>query len=872
MNGSNLKFSAVALGVSLMLSGCNGSESQPSPTVGSETSGTSTTTEGTQTVALTPKAQVTQGALFSYQYALKPGQSLRLIEPPKLGEVNLAGDTLIYQAPSTATGADAFRLELVDADRVTEIRWLMRVDQNPPRFSQIDLQDPAAAPHWQCVSDAETHQGITWAVPTAPSQETYAWQDWVATLPNLAAQCFLGDSGFLGDSACNTAALIDYANAQQWCGKDDWRLPFGYEMKNLVSEQDYALDRNQAAIDPFFFPQVGFESYWLAEDASEQQVDNLAYRQSFGASRHAVAAQNKRKPASVMLVSGEYRDPTLPSQQVEPQPEAESFIRLNAHGQPLAREAQQDNYVQTPWRCLDDMRGLVRDNLFLRDGRFSYVYWLTPNPDDVTHTANTFVADTDVAQCDQDTCTLDGLLQQLNDANTCGRTDWRVPTAEELSMLLHQDVAGGDYSLLYQASLNHPEAGDYWVRTSSGFGTLALPSVSDLTPVPAQPGQQARVLLVATEFEPRATEDPRSLNNHGQPNMTRLRQDYATSPANWPAPFVDDIAQYQTMGLMPKPEFPYANPYQADKVELGRQLFFDTFLSRAGDVSCASCHDPQKGWTDQREVSIGHDRQRGKRNAPTIVNSAFLPVLFWDGRALDLEQQALMPIQDPLEMAESLPHLVERLNAHPTYPASFEAVFRQGPITAEQLGMALATFQRTIVSQESRFDRFLAQAPAGETSALTDQELWGLDIYRRNGRCVNCHMGPELTNHAFENVGLTYYKAFFEDLGQFNIDGNSDSVGKFKTPSLRDVMNTGPWFHNGLVHTMDGVISMYSEGMASNAPFGWSKYDPNYPKLSEKIRPLNLTQQEAQALKAFMQAITADSPQQSATAEQLGQR
>lgn len=865
MKMSTLKFSALALSASLVLSACNGSENQPSSTVGSGTSGTSTTTtEGSQTVALTPKAQVTQGAQFSYQYALKLGQSLRVIEPPKLGEVILAGDTLTYQAPSSTTGADAFRLELVSDERVTEIRWLMRVNQTPPRFTQIELQDPAAAPHWQCVSDAETHLGVTWATPKAPTQETYAWQDWVATLPNFAAQCFLEDRD------CNTAALIDYANAQQWCGKEDWRLPFGYEMKNLVSEQDYALDRDQAAIDPFFFPQVGFESYWLAEDASEQQVDNLAYRYNFGASRHTRVTKNKRLPAAVMLVSGEYRDPTLPSQQLEPQPEAESFIRLNAHGQPLAREAQQDSYAQSPWRCLDDMRGLVRDNLFLRDDRFSYVYWLTPSPDDVSDTANTFVADTDVAQCDQHTCTLDGLLQQLNDTNTCGRTDWRVPTAEELALLLHQDVAGGDYSLLYQTSLNHPEAGDYWVRTSSGFATLSLPTTTSLTPTAPQPGQQARALLIATEFEPRATEDPRSVNNHGQPNMARLRQDYATSPANWPAPFVDDAAQYQTMGLMPNPEFPNANRYQADKVELGRKLFFDAFLSLAGDVSCASCHDPQKGWTDQREVSIGHDRQRGKRNAPTIVNSAFLPVLFWDGRALDLEQQALMPIQDPLEMAESLPHLVERLNTHPTYPALFEAVFHQGPITAEQLGMALATFQRTILSQESRFDRFLAQAPMGETRALTDQELWGLDIYRRNGRCVNCHMGPELTNHGFENVGLTYYQAFYEDLGQFNVDGNSNSVGKFKTPSLRDVMNTGPWFHNGLVHTMDGVISMYSEGMASNAPFGWSKYDPNYPELSEKIRPLNLTQQEAQALKAFMQAITAESPQQSATAEQLG--
>ncbi|OLQ75451.1 cytochrome-c peroxidase [Photobacterium proteolyticum] len=863
MKSSSLTLGAASIAASLLLSACNGSGSDSAPV--STQPSTSTSTPELQQLDRSPKAQVTQGGVFTYKYQLKSDQTLRVIEPPKFGRVVINGGALEYQAPQAETGADAFRLELVGNDDVVVINWLLRVNQSTPRFTQSMVNDPSSGKTWQCVTDTSTHLGVTWATTTQPNQQTFAWKDWDATLPHLGAQCFLGDG------ECNTDALIAHANQNQWCGKSDWRLPFAYEMKNLTSEQDFALDRNQAAIDPYFFADVGFEYYWLATDASDEQVDNLAHRYSFGTKRNSVSNQNKRQPASVMLVSGEYRDPSLPNQQVEPQSEATSFIRLNDQGLPIDRALQQNSYQESPWRCLDDMRSLVRDNLFLRDGRFSYVYWLTPGNSDITNTAHTFALETSVSHCEQSTCTLDEMVKQVNALQQCGRGDWRVPSQEELALLLHQKVDGGEFELLYQASLNQPEAGNYWVSTKSGYATLSLPHVPSLTPVAAAPNQRAKLLLIASEFEPRATEDPRSVNNHGRPNMTKLRLDYATSPENWPAPFVDDMSEYQELGVMPLPEFPNSNPYQASKVELGKKLFFDPFLSRAQDVSCASCHDPQKGWTDNLEVSIGHDRQRGKRNAPTVVNSAFLPVLFWDGRAKDLEQQALMPIQDPLEMAETLPRLVERLNAHPTYPAQFDAVFNQGAITAEQLGMALATFQRTIVSNESKLDRFVKQAPLGNTDALSDQELWGLDIYRRNGRCANCHMGPELTNHAFENVGLTYYKAFYEDLGQYNVDGKSESVGKFKTPSLRDVMNTGPWFHNGLVHTMDGVISMYSEGMASNAPFGWSKYDPNYPKLSEKIRPLNLTYQEAEALIAFMNAITADSPQQPASQASLGQ-
>lgn len=849
------KYGAALVAASLLISGCNGSGSS------------SQADEPTKPVTLNtqPRAEVHLSESFEHRYSLTEQQTIRIVEPPKYGRLYIHDSTIQYVASDSVIGTDQFRIEINGTNDQTIIHWMLRVDDTPPRFTQQSLQDAKQQSAWYCVDDATTHQGVRWVAPIQPQQQTFGWQDWDANLPAFEARCFLGQGN------CNTEHLIDYANSQQWCGRSDWRLPFDYELKNLTSSQDFALDRSQAAIDPYFFPYTGFEYYWLASDASDVQQDNLGHRYSFGAQHLQISSQNKRKPASAMLVSGAYRDPSLPSEQLSPQSEQTSFIRLDVDGQPLPKDKQADHYLASPWRCLDDMRGLVRDNLFLRDGRFSYVYWLTPNSNDVSATSNTFSLQNNGMPCTQEQCQLQAMLNQINTSAQCGRSDWRIPTIEELSTLLHQQVDGGDYQLLYQDSLNKPQAGDYWVTTDNGYGLIELPNTSSLTVKTAIEGQQARALLVATEFENRASEDPRSIGNHSRPNMRLLRQAYASTPDSWPAPFVDDTANYQELGLMPSPEFPAHNPYQEDKVALGQDLFFDPFLSRAQDVSCASCHDPRKGWTDNSEVSIGHDRQRGKRNAPTIVNSAFLPQLFWDGRAADLEQQALMPIQDPLEMAETLPNLVARLNAHPSYPQRFKAVFHQETITQEQLSMALATFQRTIVSNKSRLDTFIEQAATGNTESLTDQELWGLDIYRRNGRCVNCHMGPELTNHGFENVGLTYYKAFYEDLGQYNVDGQSESIGKFKTPSLRDVMNTGPWFHNGLVHTMDGVVSMYSEGMASNAPFGWDKYDPNYPKLSDKIRPLNLTFEEAEALKSFMQVITASSPQQSATQSQLGQ-
>ncbi|SQD76722.1 cytochrome c peroxidase [Moritella yayanosii] len=857
--------------LSVIITGCAllaacGSDSGSSTSTDSGT-GSPDSTDNTNTakqLVLNPRIQLAQGRTTTQQYALTPTQELRLIQPGLYGNASVQGHTFTYQANADAQGSDHVKLAIISNDKIETINWLIRVNKPTPRFTTLTLGDNSQNKAWQCINDTKTHQGVIWATPQQPTKQTYAWGDWSPTLPAFQAQCQFTNSDS-NSQACTTDRLVEYANQQNWCGRNDWRLPESYEVKGLVSEQDYALDNNQAAIDPYFFAATRFESYWLANDNSQPHADNIAPTLDFATGRHTTVMQNKRKPKSVMLVSGIKRDTTLPSEQKKPQAEKDSFIRLDNIGQPLPKALQDDDYAATPWRCLDDMRGLVRDNFYLRDKQFSYVYWLTPNPQDITNTSQRLAIQAGVPKA----------IDDVNQAQFCGRNDWRLPTADELAMLLYKGEQDSDYSLLYATSLNQPESGDYWVKTASGYGLYSLPMTVTLQPKSTTDADTGRVLFIATEFENRATEDPRSINNHAQPDFNRLRQDYASNSDYWPKPFVDDTDNYQELGTMPKPSFPNDNPYSELKVSLGEKLFFDPFLSRAGDVSCSSCHDPKLGWGDGQEVSIGHDRQRGKRNAPTIVNSAFLPVLFWDSRAATLEQQALMPIQDPVEMAETLPRLLSKLNAHPQYPDLFKQAFPENTmntdITELQLGMALATFQRTIISNTSRFDTFITQADStGDTSALSDKELWGLDIFRRNGRCVNCHMSAEFTDHKMQNVGLTYYQGFYEDLGLYNVDGKPSSVGKFKTPSLRDVMNNHPWFHNGLLDTMEGVISMYSAGMADNAPFGWNKYDPTYPVLSKQIRPLNLTVAEAEALQTFLTTITAPTRQTPATKSELG--
>lgn len=346
-----------------------------------------------------------------------------------------------------------------------------------------------------------------------------------------------------------------------------------------------------------------------------------------------------------------------------------------------------------------------------------------------------------------------------------------------------------------------------------------------------------------------------------EPDFDLLRSQYSQSPDKWPSPNIEEGIEYKELGLLPHELNPPKQRFSGAQYELGKKLFHDGALSVSGQIACASCHDPDLGWGDGRRVSFGHNRKAGKRNAPSIENVASLGSFFWDGRALTLQQQALMPIQDPSEMNFSLPELVERLSSTAHYPEMFEAAFDNASITPERIGEALAAFEKEIVSRRSNFDYFLLSRFQKQLSKrerynakMSDKALWGLHLFRTKARCANCHYGPWMTDGEFHNIGLTYYGREYEDLGRYEVTGNPSDVGKFKTPGLRGVMNTKPWMHNGLFDEMEGILNIYNVGGVPQRPI---EGDPLSPVTSSLLRPLELTSEEIGALAAFLESVTA---------------
>lgn len=335
-------------------------------------------------------------------------------------------------------------------------------------------------------------------------------------------------------------------------------------------------------------------------------------------------------------------------------------------------------------------------------------------------------------------------------------------------------------------------------------------------------------------------------------DMTELRQAYSRSPVDWPAAEVDSSVVYAELGLLPPVVHPEDNPYSEAKVALGRQLFFDPRLSVSNQIACASCHDPELGWSDGRRTSFGHDRQRGRRNAPSIVNAGYWEVLFWDGRAKSLEEQASFPIQDHLEMNQDLPGLERKLNDIAGYREQFTAVFGVDSITFDLVAKALACFQRTIVSRESKFDRFLK----GYRDALSDQALLGLHLFRTKAGCINCHHGPLFSDQQFHNDGFTFFGRPDEDMGLYDLTGNAHDVGRFRTPSLRDVVFTSPWMHTGTMQSLDEIIFMYNQGMPQPIPAAYRDDPRPKPETSHLLQVLFLKEHERLAIKAFLEAIS----------------
>ncbi|SIQ96773.1 cytochrome c peroxidase [Janthinobacterium sp. TND4EL3] len=334
-------------------------------------------------------------------------------------------------------------------------------------------------------------------------------------------------------------------------------------------------------------------------------------------------------------------------------------------------------------------------------------------------------------------------------------------------------------------------------------------------------------------------------------DMACLRQLYAQPIARWPRPQVADgvtPAEMAPVSAMPLPQVP---PQVA---ALGQRLFNDPRLSRSNAVACISCHSPAHSFADSKRVSVGHEGRQGQRNTPGLLGVAQIKPLFWDGRASTLEEQALGPLQHPDEMAMDVPALAAKLAALDDYPAQFNAAFgKKEGVTLPRILTALADYQRTLLPPVTRFDTFLA----GERTALNDRELLGLHLFRTKARCMSCHSGALLTDQQFHNLGLTYYgRKKYEDLGRYLVTGRDEDVGKFRTPGLRGVAQSGPWMHNGLFPQMVGLLNMYNAGMSRPVPHNAQQAaDPKFPVTSPLLQPLQLTSAEIIALKSFLEVL-----------------
>ena len=346
-----------------------------------------------------------------------------------------------------------------------------------------------------------------------------------------------------------------------------------------------------------------------------------------------------------------------------------------------------------------------------------------------------------------------------------------------------------------------------------------------------------------------------------QDNLTdlpTLRTLYSSGDyTQWPAPQLDsliDREKFQDIGVLSKAEHPADNPYSKEKAVLGKTLFFDPRLSLSGQIACASCHNPELGWTDNLTRSFGHDRKTGKRNSMTILNVGHATSLFWDGRAESLEEQVKFPIMDEKEMNAPLPLAVDNIANIQGYKPLFAKAFGDDTVTLKRIQQAVATFERTINSPRSKFDRFVS----GKSDIYTDQEVLGLHLFRTKAACINCHNTPYFSDNQFHNDGQTLFGSKDEDLGRYYFTQDKDDIGKFKTPTLREVARTGPWMHHGHFPTLLDVIDFYNLG--NPAPFQ-KKYlgtprDSLLPKTSPLLRKLELNQEEKEALIAFIKTLT----------------
>lgn len=336
------------------------------------------------------------------------------------------------------------------------------------------------------------------------------------------------------------------------------------------------------------------------------------------------------------------------------------------------------------------------------------------------------------------------------------------------------------------------------------------------------------------------------------------------------------------LGLPPVP-IPADNPQTPEKIALGDKLFFDKRFSTTGEVNCATCHKKEQAFTDNLAVSEGINQLTGTRNAPTVINAAYMTTQFLDGREPSLEEQSAQPFINPVEMGlENHDPILEIVRSDSEYVDLFKKVFGKtgDQVTMKEVKQAIAAFERTIISGDSPFDRYQY---GGDKTAMSESAIRGLEVFIGQGRCVSCHVIEQtqalFTNNRFHNIGVAFIKladkedeviqAFMKskkegasvdievltdentsELGRFAISEELQDMGGFKTPTLRNIDKTGPYMHDGSLQTLEDVVTFYNNGGRL------VETDPLSPYLDGGIRPLKLTDQQKTDLVEFMKALT----------------
>ena len=286
--------------------------------------------------------------------------------------------------------------------------------------------------------------------------------------------------------------------------------------------------------------------------------------------------------------------------------------------------------------------------------------------------------------------------------------------------------------------------------------------------------------------------------------------------------------------------YPAGNQPNAARVELGQRLFFDPRMSGDGNMSCATCHNPALGWSDGLPTARGVKSSVLGRASPTVYNTAYNSIQMWDGRKASLEDQAMGPMQANVEMNMDIGKLFQWIGNSEGYKALFAKAYPGEPINETTLSKAMASFERTVVSKNSPFDRWVQ----GDATALSAQQVDGFKVFVGKGHCVACHSGPNFTDNGFHNLGLASWGMAEPDMGRYAQKPVNAMKGAFKTPTVREVARTAPYFHDGSAKTLMDVVEHYDRG-------GDVKTN-----LSPNIHPLGLSLQEKQALVAFLESLS----------------